>query len=75
MSKRASGRASGPVLQSVFMAVIDHSGGVESKRWEFGEDESEKQAIGAKREVGVIGDLNKRAAHYRNFEEKLDVQK
>ena len=24
-SKRANGRASGPVLQSVFLAVIDHS--------------------------------------------------
>ena len=26
-SERANGRASGPVLQSVFLAVIDHSGG------------------------------------------------
>ena len=26
-SERANGRASGPVLQSVFMAVIDHSDG------------------------------------------------
>ena len=25
-SERANGRASGPVLQSVFLAVIDHSG-------------------------------------------------
>ena len=27
-SERANGRASGPVLQSVFLAFIDHSGGV-----------------------------------------------
>ena len=26
-SERANGRASGPVLQSVFLAVIDHRGG------------------------------------------------
>ena len=26
MSERANGRASGPVLQSVFLAVLDHSG-------------------------------------------------
>ena len=28
-SEQANGRASGPVLQSVFFAVIDHSGWVE----------------------------------------------
>ena len=35
-SERANGRASGPVLQSVFLAVIVHSGRVEScgrKKW------------------------------------------
>ena len=29
-SEQANGRASGPVLQSVFLAVIDHSGGARS---------------------------------------------
>ena len=29
-SERANGRASGPVLQSVFLAVIDHSGSEQS---------------------------------------------
>ena len=33
-SERANGRASGPVLQSVFLAVLDHSEHVLSKmRW------------------------------------------
>ena len=30
-SERANGRASGPVLQSVFLAVIDHSGVLQMK--------------------------------------------
>ena len=31
-SERANGRASGPVLQSVFLAVFDHSGRKEKMR-------------------------------------------
>ena len=43
-SKRANGRVSGPVLQSVFLAVIDHSGRGEDE--EETEEEEEEEGGG-----------------------------
>ena len=40
-SEQANGRASGPILQSVFLVVLDHSGGVKSSN-ERNEEEKEK---------------------------------
>ena len=40
-SERANGRASGPVLQSVFLAVFDHSAGVKGEgveEWRIGDE-------------------------------------
>ena len=57
-SERANGRASGPVLQSVFLAVLDHSGRPSLRR-EAGEGKGatvELQYIGSTLRVVVETD-------------------
>ena len=41
-SERANGRASGPVLQSVFLAVLDHSEVVREKEKQRSKDQNNK---------------------------------